>query len=234
MASAPACRHEWRARTRLPGHGTGRPQEPDGPPHRGWPGGPHRRQRHQGRAIRRDVERDLDNNAPFGPVDVDALVVLHLRRAGEDGVPPVEVEHHGSQDVGAEIRITSDRGHHVGRLGGEEHPGDVDRVAPDVEEGATAGVDLVPDIPRDDLVEVREERLDGAQLATRPPPRRGGDETSTHSGCSRYMNASMSFTPDRFAASIISAASSLLVASGFSQSTCLPAAAAAIVHSGWR
>ena len=47
----------------------------------------------------------------------------------------------------------------------------------------------------------------------------------------RTGNAVISFTPARSHASIIACASSTLVASGFSQSTCLPASAAAIVIS---
>ena len=48
------------------------------------------------------------------------------------------------------------------------------------------------------------------------------------------MNASISATPARSQAAIISSASATLMASGFSHSTCLPAAAARRVHSAWR
>ena len=48
------------------------------------------------------------------------------------------------------------------------------------------------------------------------------------------MNASISSTPARSHAATISRASAALIASGFSHSTCLPAAAARCVHSAWR
>ena len=48
------------------------------------------------------------------------------------------------------------------------------------------------------------------------------------------MNASIRWTPAASAASIIRSASAAVSASGFSHRTCLPARAAAIVHSAWR
>ena len=48
------------------------------------------------------------------------------------------------------------------------------------------------------------------------------------------MNASIRRTPGASAASTIRSASAAVMASGFSHRTCLPAAAAAIVHSAWR
>ena len=48
------------------------------------------------------------------------------------------------------------------------------------------------------------------------------------------MNASISVTPDRSQTSIIAWASAAVIASGFSHSTCLPAAAARRVHSACR
>ena len=45
------------------------------------------------------------------------------------------------------------------------------------------------------------------------------------------MNASISSTPARSAAAPISSASAAFIASGFSHSTCLPAAAARSAHS---
>ena len=58
--------------------------------------------------------------------------------------------------------------------------------------------------------------------------------TATQLGCSRYMNASIRTTPASSQAAIIRSASRTVVASGFSHRTCLPAAAAAIVHSACR
>ena len=48
------------------------------------------------------------------------------------------------------------------------------------------------------------------------------------------MNASMSATPSARQTSTIRSASAAVRASGFSHRTCLPARAAAIVHSAWR
>ena len=48
------------------------------------------------------------------------------------------------------------------------------------------------------------------------------------------MNASISATPARSQPAIIVSASAAVIASGFSHSTCLPAAAARSVHSAWR
>ena len=48
------------------------------------------------------------------------------------------------------------------------------------------------------------------------------------------MNASMSRTPSASATATIRSASAAVMASGFSHRTCLPARAAAIVHSAWR
>ena len=48
------------------------------------------------------------------------------------------------------------------------------------------------------------------------------------------MNASMSSTPAASHAAAIRSASAAVIARGFSHRTCLPARAAAIVHSAWR
>ena len=48
------------------------------------------------------------------------------------------------------------------------------------------------------------------------------------------MNASINATPASRQASTMPAASPAFIASGFSHSTCLPAAAASRVHSAWR
>ena len=58
--------------------------------------------------------------------------------------------------------------------------------------------------------------------------------TATHDGWRRYMNASISRTPSASQASTIRSASAAVIASGFSHRTCLPARAAAIVHSACR
>ena len=58
--------------------------------------------------------------------------------------------------------------------------------------------------------------------------------TASQVGWSRYMNASISRTPSASQASIIRSASAVVVARGFSHRTCLPARAAAIVHSACR
>ena len=58
--------------------------------------------------------------------------------------------------------------------------------------------------------------------------------TATHDGWRRYMNASIRWTPAARHASTIRSASAAVSASGFSHRTCLPARAAAIVHSAWR
>ncbi len=52
-------------------------------------------------------------------------------------------------------------------------------------------------------------------------------------GAWRHMNASMSTSPRRSASFQAVSASSGLRVYGFSQSTCLPAASARIVHSWW-
>ena len=48
------------------------------------------------------------------------------------------------------------------------------------------------------------------------------------------MNASIRRTPSPRQTSTIRSASAAVIASGFSHRTCLPARAAAIVHSAWR
>ena len=53
------------------------------------------------RAVRRDVERDLDRDPPGRAVDVDALVVLGARRAGEAREAGPEAEDPARDDVGA-------------------------------------------------------------------------------------------------------------------------------------
>ena len=58
--------------------------------------------------------------------------------------------------------------------------------------------------------------------------------TASQVGWSRYMNASISSTPSASQAWIIRSASAAVVARGFSHRTCLPARAAAIVHSACR
>ena len=58
--------------------------------------------------------------------------------------------------------------------------------------------------------------------------------TASHMGCNRYMNASIRRTPAAPHASIMRSASAAVIAKGFSHSTCLPARAAAIVHSACR
>ena len=53
------------------------------------------------------------------------------------------------------------------------------------------------------------------------------------SGWYRQWKASISTRPARSAASAMRSASSAFEASGFSQSTCLPASRARMVHSQW-
>ena len=65
-------------------------------------------------------------------------------------------------------------------------------------------------------------------------PSATSDWTRVHSGWRRYMNASISTTPARRQPSIISPASAVVRASGFSHSTCLPAEAARSVHGACR
>ena len=48
------------------------------------------------------------------------------------------------------------------------------------------------------------------------------------------MNASITTTPASRPAASMRSASTAVMASGFSHRTCLPALAAAIVHSAWR
>ena len=65
-------------------------------------------------------------------------------------------------------------------------------------------------------------------------PEATSSRTATQDGWRRYMNASMSATPSVRQTSTIRSASAVVRASGFSHRTCLPARAAAIVHSAWR
>ena len=65
-------------------------------------------------------------------------------------------------------------------------------------------------------------------------PSRTSSRARLQSGCSRYMNASISATPAERQPSTMCCASAELMASGFSQRTCLPAAAARNVHGACR
>jgi hypothetical protein len=65
-------------------------------------------------------------------------------------------------------------------------------------------------------------------------PKRTSSLAATQVGWWRYMKASMSTTPARWQASTMRSASADVVASGFSQRTCLPASAARMVQSAWR
>ena len=91
-----------------------------------------RRQDDARRTVGRDVERDL-HQQPTGRADeVDALIVLDLRRARERRLAASEVEDGRREDVGAERRITQHGGDHTVRFAVEHPAGHVDRVAADV------------------------------------------------------------------------------------------------------
>ena len=114
-----------------------------------------------------------------------------------------------------------------------EHPaGHVDRVAADVHQRAAAVGGDVADVVGIDVA-VREERLDrqqltdGAGVDERPDPLPQRVEPVHERLHQQHAGA-------RAQPSTISPASAALIASGFSHSTCLPAAAARSVHSAWR
>ena len=91
------------------------------------------------RPVGRDVERDLDRDPALGAVDVDALVGLGPRRAGERRDARRRTRGSrwsarrrpmaGSRTIAAWTRVG---------LGAEQHPRQVDRVAADVVQGAAA------------------------------------------------------------------------------------------------
>jgi hypothetical protein len=118
------------------------------------------------RSIGRDVERDLDQQPAFGSHEMDPLVVLELGRAGEGGVATAEVEHGRRQRVGTEAWVTADRPGDGDGLPVEHHPRHVDRIAADVHQGSAAELGHVADVGRIQVA-VREERLDGLELADR-------------------------------------------------------------------
>src|SRR5690606_16897161 len=114
-----------------------------------------------------NVERDLHHQAPGGAFDRHPLVVFCLGRDREHGVAAVEVEDRRGDGVGAEGGILADERFHVGRLGVEDEPGDVHRVATDVVEGATARPGDVADVGRVHVA-IGEHGLDGVHLAYHP------------------------------------------------------------------
>ena len=141
---------------------------------------------------------------------------------------PVKVEDRRRDDIRPKFLVSPDRCLDRDRLGTEQHPGDVDRIAPDVKQRPSPEFDDIADVGRVE-VSVREERLNGEKVTNDPFGHHPAD--LDHIGCSRYMKASISLTPACWQASTISRAAELVGASGFSQRTCLPAAAAALVHS---
>ena len=72
-------------------------------------GSPPAGQDETGRAIGRDVERDLHLEPPTGAEQMDALVGLELRRADEVSLAAVEVEHRRRQRIRAERRVPHHR-----------------------------------------------------------------------------------------------------------------------------
>ena len=118
-----------------------------------------------GRAVRRDVERDADGDVPVRAVDVDALVRLGPRGAGERrDAPAVELEEAARHDVDAACRVAPDRALDPDRLPAEEHPRQVHAVAADVHQRAAACRQDVPDVGRV-VVVVGEPALDRLQPA---------------------------------------------------------------------
>ena len=97
-------------------------------------------------AIGRRVIGDLDFDAAFSPVEMNALERDELRAAGEDGVACREVEERGGQAVGAELRVAVDKAADAGGLLSEGVTGGLDSVAADVVESASAGFGDVADV----------------------------------------------------------------------------------------
>ena len=100
-------------------------------------------------------------------MDVDPLIGLQLGGAGEGRMAPVEVEQCRGQHVGAESGVAPDHPTDPGRLGAEQHPGGVDRVAPDVHESAPTDVGDVANVLGIDVV-IGEEDLYRQQIADGP------------------------------------------------------------------
>ena len=152
-----------------------------------------RRQDDARRTVGRDVERDLDQQ-PTGRADeVDALVVLDLRRARERRLAAAEVEHGRREDVGAEARIAQHGRDHAVRFAVEHPAGDVDRVAADVHQRAAAEVRRCCGCCRDRRCGRR--RTPGSSSSSPTAPPSTSARTWRHSGWRRYMNASISATP---------------------------------------
>ena len=124
--------------------------------------------------------------------------------------------------------IALDAGDRAGRFGVEQPARERDRIAADVEQRAAAPFDAAAHIVRiaAEVAEVSARR----DAASPMRPSRMSRRTSSHCGCVRTMNASAIVTPLRSRASTSARASAALSAIGFSQSTCLPASAARIVH----
>ena len=119
-----------------------------------------------GPVVRR-VEGDLHVDVALGSEDVHPLVAHVLRPDDERRLSAAEVENGRRETIAAALGVALADARHPPRLRGEDEPGDVDGVAPDVEEGAAARILLVTDVG-DVAVVVREGHLHGAHLADAP------------------------------------------------------------------
>jgi hypothetical protein len=140
-----------------------------------------------------------------------------------------ELQGGGQAEVDPGVAVVDLGGGDAGGFAGEQADG-TGAVAAEVAEGAATEGDRAADVVRGDAdgeggpdIGQAADGAVGDQLAGR-----GG------LGWRRYISPSTQWRPAASAASKQRAASAALVARGFSQRTCLPAASALTVHSVWR
>ena len=176
------------------------------------------------RPVGRDVERDLDLDPAGRAVDVDPLIGLDPRRAGERGDAAREAQERRSSGRRRRGRVAHDRRRDRRGSLAEEHPRQVDRVAADVVQRAAA--ELARCSGCSSGRRCGSENQPATAAARRSGPTRRAPDGDPRRVLAVHERLHQRRRRRRRRRRPCACASATVSASGFSHRTCLPARAA--------